>query len=1042
MDPLSITVGVFSVLQASGAVLEVCYHIRSAMRKVPSSVIRIIEEVRDLRGITEAIQSGLDNYDDPNQEITNQFCRAISDPVTTVVGELAALEKRLLRVPIEELVESRWKTLKHTIAWELEERETKEWIARLERCKASLNLAITSQSCASLQNIERATISFNTSLKETCSRLDENLIKWISLSNPWESHAATLKLHQEGTSKWLASSVEYTDWLAGKCQVFWLSGPPGSGKTLLFAYTVQNLSAQVVDNKNPRPKISAFTYCDFRKEGKINPQTADSLLGSLLAQLCVQMGGIPDRMLGEYNGANPGELAKTVSPKSGIIIKSLLNLASRYQIFLFVDALDELDDVEGFLDAIEALTTSSENVQVFLTSRSDVRVLKTLSASSIQIGLGDRTEEIDRDIGLYIEGRLKSDRKLAWPESGIAKDISQILQSKSLGMFRWAQCQLDSMAHARTIKEVRRALTSLPEGLDEIYNRILLQTPPCDQELLHRALVWLAFSYLPLSLEELWEAVAIEPGSSSIDQESRLRSPEDLLSLGHSLICVASNGQVRLSHASVRDHLLSTSIRQRPDLAKFALDPATAHRQLALTCLTYLCFDEFRKGPCQSDGEFCARIKKHPLARHVAIAWSYHLRAAAQLEPLFTEEDELWAHVQSLALDFFSSDLIRPYFLSWVQIINADAPFKWHSYPRHATPLYYASSFGLATIVEHILLSGSTTINSPGSTFGGTALHAATIRHHIPIIDLLLAAGADPGQGDFHNVTPLHSAASQGNMATINVLLGRTNNNLYSDHDSEVPLRLLAARDALAGKTPAEWAAMSGEDEAARFLEGLMCELLAKKNNLNANVNAGPATVLYVGREETSENYGDRDKVEAVPLPLLPIEENNASGRDEVDDDVHSSFPSPMQRSSSLPGTHIQMQTVHASSSLSSSLPPLSSSTSVRAAAAFPSPRAARPSSSHTGLGDKNTKSYIVKTPSRKEKWSRSPSSEVVILWKPGQRDYFPETYDQQRSGLSSSILVGFESRGVQPRSGPGGGFSSPGSVTVPTMFVRASIWG
>ena len=71
-------------------------------------------------------------------------------------------------------------------------------------------------------------------------------------------------------------------------------------------------------------------------------------------------------------------------------------------------------------------------------------------------------------------------------------------------------------------------------------------------------------------------------------------------------------------------------------------------------------------------------------------------------------------------------------------------------------------------------------------------------------MELLLAAGASPGRGDFNDVTPLHNAASQGNMTTIAVLLR---------HNAP-----LAARDALANKTPAEWASMSGLTDVAAFL--------------------------------------------------------------------------------------------------------------------------------------------------------------------------------------------------------------------------------
>ena len=53
----------------------------------------------------------------------------------------------------------------------------------------------------------------------------------------------------------------------------------------------------------------------------------------------------------------------------------------------------------------------------------------------------------------------------------------------------------------------------LPEGLEGTYERILLQVPKDDAELLRRILLWLTFGLLPLTIKQIWEAVAIEPGS-------------------------------------------------------------------------------------------------------------------------------------------------------------------------------------------------------------------------------------------------------------------------------------------------------------------------------------------------------------------------------------------------------------------------------------------------------------------------------------------------------------------------------------------------
>ena len=85
------------------------------------------------------------------------------------------------------------------------------------------------------------------------------------------------------------------------------------------------------------------------------------------------------------------------------------------------------------------------------------------------------------------------------------------------------------------------------------------------------------------------------------------------------------------------------------------------------------------------------------------------------------------------------------------QVLNADYNVKWDVYPRHATSLYYAASFGLAEIVEALIGTGAE-LNAPGSRFGGTALHAAALREHIPVMKLLLEAGSDPGRADFNHV--------------------------------------------------------------------------------------------------------------------------------------------------------------------------------------------------------------------------------------------------------------------------------------------------
>ncbi|RSL81761.1 hypothetical protein CEP51_005637 [Fusarium floridanum] len=372
--------------------------------------------------------------------------------------------------------------------------------------------------------------------------------------------------------------------------------------------------------------------------------------------------------------------------------------------------------------------------------------------------------------------------------------VSSSLSSKSTGSFQWAACQLDSLSHCRTIRGIKKSLETLPQGLSETYAKLLVQCSPTDVVLVRKIMTWLAFSSVPLTLHQLWEALAIEKGQKVIDGENRLRSPQDILLLGSSLLSASSDGHVALSHLSVRDYLVSSEIRNNPATAPYALDPSMSHKELAQDCLTYLLLSNLSAGPSDTEEEHLSRLEQFPLLQYATKYWFYHARKAAA-------DDEL----RSLTMNLFAPDA-RDNFMSWVQVLNADSPFKWNVFPRHATPIYYAASLGLDEAVESLLaLTWGEEINAPGSRFGGTPIHAAAIRGHVTIIKKLIAAGADPGKADFNKVTPLHSAASRRRMETIRVLL---------EHGAP-----REAKDGMDGKTPADWARLSGHEDVAKMIE-------------------------------------------------------------------------------------------------------------------------------------------------------------------------------------------------------------------------------
>ncbi|KAJ9412638.1 hypothetical protein QL093DRAFT_2548541 [Fusarium oxysporum] len=298
--------------------------------------------------------------------------------------------------------------------------------------------------------------------------------------------------------------------------------------------------------------------------------------------------------------------------------------------------------------------------------------------------------------------------------------ILQSLRVQASGMFFWVRCQLDEIAQLKTMKDIREALKTLPERSARTYENILVKIPSGTIRIVRQLLQWLVCTVSPLSLGELHESLAIEPNMDHICEEAALLiSPEDIQDLCGNLIVVTAKGNVMLAHLSVKDYLLSdASKRSRASI--FAFSESEANIQNALSCLTYLSFADFRSGPAGSADDFESRLLRYPFLYHASIWWAAYVRNAN----LFSEE------LSNKALRFFSPSC-RTIFMS---LAIKERKLCWNAYPRQATSLYYAAS--------------GAEIDAEGGRLGATAFHAAALRGHVNVRDMLFAEGADPNRTD------------------------------------------------------------------------------------------------------------------------------------------------------------------------------------------------------------------------------------------------------------------------------------------------------
>ena len=471
--------------------------------------------------------------------------------------------------------------------------------------------------------------------------------------------------------------------------------------------------------------------------------------------------------------------------------EAVKNFADQYSVILLIDALDECEPRNEIRTWLSELVSEKNNIKCLVASRDQLDISQALKSFE-RLRLEHHQEEIHEDICRYTGTRLASDPQFCRLSTSLKDEVAQCIGKKSLSMFRWAQCQLDSISNLKTVRAIHSALQDLPKGLDDTYAHALRKVPQSEACFVHKALAWLAFSVLPLTLEEIYEAIAIEPDTNCIDEENRLGCPSDILSLCENLVSISDRGNLTLAHLSVKDYLLSETIRRDESVSSFALIPGNARSDLAVDCLTYLQFIELRHGPAKSLQMYTTRVAQLPFLRHVATAWPY-----------YAKECETTSYLERLIRGFFGSNQ-RPAFLSWVQVLNADYPFKWDLYPTHATTLYYAASFGMTDMVKH-LIKQDVDLNAPGSRFGGTALHGAAWRGYLDAAIVLLENGAEPDRSDWNLVSPLHSVASCGNLIMINLLMKYGASPDVTDQD---------------GEKPSDWALKGGYGDAQKLLLG------------------------------------------------------------------------------------------------------------------------------------------------------------------------------------------------------------------------------
>lgn len=405
-------------------------------------------------------------------------------------------------------------------------------------------------------------------------------------------HLAALKQARKKrhgtTSLWLSQTAEYRDWLKDPASsFFWCSGILGAGKTVLTAAIIDDILCR----RSSKDNVGYF-FCRYDDEKSL---TAKDIIGSLIRQAlesCVPPTSVELKLTDLHRCSHPD--VDDLEPLFGEVITSSLKH------FIILDGVDECSkgEKDALLDVLaRVFAMPSNNLKLFIASRDSLES-DLYSRFEILRHRSMRNSEVQLDIQTYIEETIRDKFKnnhLVLGRVELLFEIRDALVERADGMFLWVYFQIEEICEQQTDEGILRILHNLPKNMNETYERILAKI--IDQgksETAGKVFRWVATVKRPLYLEEIREAIAVEPLQQYMKPERLLNDIGQITSWCRNLIILDEEDQsIRFAHHSTKQFFLNSPFHSR--LQEFYINMRDFNHYVGSVCVTYLNFSDFER---------------------------------------------------------------------------------------------------------------------------------------------------------------------------------------------------------------------------------------------------------------------------------------------------------------------------------------------------------------------------------------------------------------------------------------------------------------
>lgn len=624
--------------------------------------------------------------------------------------------------------------------------------------------------------------------------------------------------------------------------LLWISGYPGSGKTILSAYLLEYLDAGEFS-----PSLHT-TLCYFFCDEKIETQRDGmAILRSIIHQLLVRRRLLIKHVKDAYDRYGP-QFDQSFNTLWRIFI-AIAGDKRVGTISVIVDAIDECEETtrERFLREVINLISKSPS------SNSSIPCVKFLLTSRPLLGrqyttnllqLDPSQNHIERDLRLVIQTKVEGIVQRFQCSPNVRTYLEDALYSKADRTFLWVTLVLHLLEKSifASQNDYRLIIDRLPKTLTATYERFLHGISSEYQLVATRLLHFLVGSSRPLTLEEMRTLMAMQDHHrtlAAVEENAQPNIRETIEGVLGPLVRIWDS-RIYLVHQSLKEFLQTLSIQRSNPLSEiYGVDPRRASLVLAETCVSYLLLDDFKqdlflqdqssinespkslvtpstgvesvenfwdtfgleedtlfKDPALLEAEACASIGAlYPFFDYSARHWTEHFSTACSISSPQLQESVI-----------ILSDASSCQGLNWLR-------FYWHyaepslPYPRDFSPLIVASYFGHSTSLQSLLRNGFST----ESQVGVKGLYWASRMGHRVVVDLFLREQVNPDAKIIDGQNALIAAVKFNRPDVVERLL--EDDGFMTDRNE-----YLVNCPAMGGRTPLSIAAGSGLVEIVKQL--------------------------------------------------------------------------------------------------------------------------------------------------------------------------------------------------------------------------------